>query len=140
MPNKALLVRPAKQGPAFRVLATSRALRLAGFDSRPLRLIKGNAKRLRSCRRSALVLGLRPRSACQHSHSDSGGRGTRGHLRLATPLLDVVFTSLLLTPRHHDNAFVVESGNDLVPGGNLLYARVVRVLRALEEIRLDRLE
>ena len=53
-----------------------------------------------------------------------------------TPFLDIILTGFFFAPCHNDDTLSVEGGDNLVPVGDLLHARVVRLLRTLEELVL----
>ena len=62
------------------------------------------------------------------------------HLRSSRAILDVVFTSLRLAPRNHDDVLPIQCRDDVFPLGDGLDVFPVRLLRSGEQIRLDGLE
>ena len=56
--------------------------------------------------------------------------------RFTTTFLDIILTSLDFTPRQHDDALVVERGDDVLPVRHLLDARPVLLLGAIEHVIL----
>ena len=62
------------------------------------------------------------------------------NLRFSAALLDVVLARLLLAPGNDDDALVVERRHEVFPAAHLAQAREVRLLRALEHVRLDGVE
>jgi hypothetical protein len=60
----------------------------------------------------------------------------RSNSRSATTFLDIILTSLDFTPRHHDDALVVERGDDVLPVRHLLDAGPVLLLGAIKHVVL----
>ena len=56
--------------------------------------------------------------------------------RSAATFLNIILTSLDFTPRHHDDALVVERGKHVLPVRHLLDARPVLLLGAIEHVVL----
>ena len=82
-----------------------------------------------------------PHRSRYSKQSDKRGReGRKEHSRVGAALLDVVLARLLFAPGDDDDALVVERRHDVVPAGDDPEALEVRLLRALEHVRLDALE
>lgn len=100
-------------------------------------MVEGNAERLGTGRGSALVNGLGTTTSSTQTRAK---RFTKRNLRFSTALLDIVLASFLLTPRHDDNALVVQRRDDIFPLRNLLEAGEVSLLGTREHVALDGLE
>ena len=82
-----------------------------------------------------------PHRSRNSKQSDKRGReGRKEHSRVGAALLDVVLARLLFAPGDDDDALVVERRHDVVPARDDPEALEVRLLRALEHVRLDRVE
>lgn len=62
------------------------------------------------------------------------------HLPLRAPIFNLIFTLRAFTPRHHNNALVIQSRDDFFPLCNLDQSFIVRLLCALEHVFLNRLK
>lgn len=61
----------------------------------------------------------------------------KGYIRPPTPILDIILTSLRLTPRNHNNILAIQRRNHIVPLRNGLNMRPVILFRSVEHVALD---
>ena len=99
-------------------------------------MVERNGERLGTSRWRTLVLWFgTEKKKKQVSVRVPKERG-KDNSRFATTFLNIILTSLDFTPRQHDDALVVERGDDVLPVRHLLDARPVLLLGAIKHVVL----
>lgn len=138
-----ILVGTAEHSPSLCIFSTCGTFGFPWFDRRPTRLVERNSEGFSSSRRSALVLWFRSEIGLNRHQR----QGKEGHiiiyiinLRSSTALLDIILTSVGLTPRDHNDTLIIQVRHNIFPSGDFDQPRVICVAGTSEHVALDGLK